>query len=273
MNGHEVFGCSTTSRPDRWTTSSISATAQDFHLVVDSVLHWSVVNERRVYKCDVVVPPRRARGRRAGSSSSSRVQTLVTNLRVRPRSCSSTAHQLRQTRRSSRRAAEVYGDVIASRSDRSSRPTGGSSARPRRARTRHTQTRKAMDEFLDSYARRYELPYLDCRHRAPVQHGRPAAERAVRDGRSSRLRPARARRRRRSTIHGGRRSDPVLLRTSPTAIRRTRGTRWHARDVVERSTTSGRRSASRSTALASRDRSRARRRAAHDARDVAASAR
>ena len=50
----------------------------DFHLVVDSVLHWSVVNEL-VYKCDVVYHLAAAVGVRLIVEQP--VQTLVTNLR------------------------------------------------------------------------------------------------------------------------------------------------------------------------------------------------
>jgi UDP-glucose 4-epimerase len=51
---------------------------EGFHLVVDSVLHWSVVNEL-VYKCDVVYHLAAAVGVRLIVEQP--VQTLVTNLR------------------------------------------------------------------------------------------------------------------------------------------------------------------------------------------------
>jgi UDP-glucose 4-epimerase len=75
--GHEVWAL------DDLSTGSLDNVAQlrdrdDFHLVVDSVLHWSVVNEL-VYKCDVVYHLAAAVGVRLIVEQP--VQTLVTNLR------------------------------------------------------------------------------------------------------------------------------------------------------------------------------------------------
>ena len=145
---------------------------EDFHLVVDSVLHWSVVNEL-VYKCDVVYHLAAAVGVRLIVEQP--VQTLVTNLR-------GTEIVLEHCHRFGKRVliastSEVYGD------HREERPLVETD---RRIYGPTTQKRwayadsKAMDEFL-ALAHHSEHD-LDCVHRAPVQHRRPAAERAVRDG-------------------------------------------------------------------------------------------
>jgi UDP-glucose 4-epimerase len=111
-----------------------------FHLVVDSVLHWSVVNEL-VYKCDVVYHLAAAVGVRLIVEQP--VQTLVTNLR-------GTEIVLEHCHRFGKRVlvastSEVYGD------HREERPLVESD---RRIYGPTTQKRwayadsKAMDEFL-----------------------------------------------------------------------------------------------------------------------------
>jgi UDP-glucose 4-epimerase len=111
-----------------------------FHLVVDSVLHWSVVNEL-VYKCDVVYHLAAAVGVRLIVEQS--VQTLVTNLR-------GTEIVLEHAHRFGKRVlvastSEVYGD------HREERPLAETD---RRIYGPTTQKRwayadsKAMDEFL-----------------------------------------------------------------------------------------------------------------------------
>jgi UDP-glucose 4-epimerase len=111
-----------------------------FHLVVDSVLHWSAVNEL-VYKCDVVYHLAAAVGVRLIVEQP--VQTLVTNLR-------GTEIVLEHCHRFSKRVlvastSEVYGD------HREERPLAESD---RRIYGPTTQKRwayadsKAMDEFL-----------------------------------------------------------------------------------------------------------------------------
>ena len=133
-------GCSTTSRPGRSTTSSISATATDFHLVVDSVLHWSVVNEL-VYKCDVVYHLAAAVGVRLIVEQP--VQTLVTNLR-------GTEIVLEHCHRFGKRVlvastSEVYGDHREERPlDETDRRIYGPTTQKRWAYA----DSKAMDEFL-----------------------------------------------------------------------------------------------------------------------------
>jgi UDP-glucose 4-epimerase len=112
----------------------------EFHLVVDSVLHWSAVNEL-VYKCDVVYHLAAAVGVRLIVEQP--VQTLVTNLR-------GTEIVLEHCQRFSKRVlvastSEVYGD------HREERPLVESD---RRIYGPTTQKRwayadsKAMDEFL-----------------------------------------------------------------------------------------------------------------------------
>lgn len=111
-----------------------------FHLVVDSVLHWSVVNEL-VYKCDIVYHLAAAVGVRLIVEQP--VQTLVTNLR-------GTEIVLEHCYRFEKRVliastSEVYGD------HREERPL---SEGDRRIYGPTTQKRwayadsKAMDEFL-----------------------------------------------------------------------------------------------------------------------------
>jgi len=123
-----------------------------FHLVVDSVLHWSVVNEL-VYKCDVVYHLAAAVGVRLIVEQP--VQTLVTNLR-------GTEVVLEHCHRFEKRVliastSEVYGD------HREERPLEESD---RRIYGPTTQKRwayadsKAMDEFL---ALAHHLEHgLDC---------------------------------------------------------------------------------------------------------------
>ncbi len=111
-----------------------------FHLVVDSVLHWSVVNEL-VYKCDVVYHLAAAVGVRLIVEQP--VQTLVTNLR-------GTEIVLEHCHRFGKRVlvastSEVYGD------HREEKPLAETD---RRIYGPTTQKRwayadsKAMDEFL-----------------------------------------------------------------------------------------------------------------------------
>jgi UDP-glucose 4-epimerase len=113
---------------------------EGFHLVVDSVLHWSVVNEL-VYKCDVVYHLAAAVGVRLIVEQP--VQTLVTNLR-------GTEIVLEHCHRFGKRVlvastSEVYGD------HREERPL---TEEDRRIYGPTTQRRwayadsKAMDEFL-----------------------------------------------------------------------------------------------------------------------------
>jgi UDP-glucose 4-epimerase len=113
---------------------------EDFHLVVDSVLHWSVVNEL-TYKCDVVYHLAAAVGVRLIVEQP--VQTLVTNLR-------GTEIVLEHCHRFGKRVlvastSEVYGD------HREERPLVETD---RRIYGPTTQKRwayadsKAMDEFL-----------------------------------------------------------------------------------------------------------------------------
>jgi UDP-glucose 4-epimerase len=124
----------------------------EFHLVVDSVLHWSAVNEL-VYKCDVVYHLAAAVGVRLIVEQP--VKTLVTNLR-------GTEIVLEHCQRFGKRVlvastSEVYGD------HREERPLAESD---RRIYGPTTQKRwayadsKAMDEFL---ALAYHVEHgLDC---------------------------------------------------------------------------------------------------------------
>jgi UDP-glucose 4-epimerase len=137
--GHEVWAL------DDLSTGSLENVAhlrdrEGFHLVVDSVLHWSVVNEL-VYKCDVVYHLAAAVGVRLIVEQP--VQTLVTNLR-------GTEIVLEHCHRFGKRVlvastSEVYGD------HREERPL---EERDRRIYGPTTQKRwayadsKAMDEFL-----------------------------------------------------------------------------------------------------------------------------
>jgi UDP-glucose 4-epimerase len=137
--GHEVWAL------DDLSTGSLANVEHlrdrdDFHLVVDSVLHWSVVNEL-VYKCDVVYHLAAAVGVRLIVEQP--VQTLVTNLR-------GTEIVLDHCHRFGKRVlvastSEVYGD------HREERPLGETD---RRIYGPTTQKRwayadsKAMDEFL-----------------------------------------------------------------------------------------------------------------------------
>jgi UDP-glucose 4-epimerase len=137
--GHEVWAL------DDLSTGSLDNVEhlrdrEDFHLVVDSVLHWSVVNEL-VYKCDVVYHLAAAVGVRLIVEQP--VQTLVTNLR-------GTEIVLEHCHRFGKRVlvastSEVYGD------HREERPLVETD---RRIYGPTTQKRwayadsKAMDEFL-----------------------------------------------------------------------------------------------------------------------------
>jgi UDP-glucose 4-epimerase len=137
--GHEVWAL------DDLSTGSLDniehlRERDDFHLVVDSVLHWSVVNEL-VYKCDVVYHLAAAVGVRLIVEQP--VQTLVTNLR-------GTEIVLEHAHRFGKRVlvastSEVYGD------HREERPLAETD---RRIYGPTTQKRwayadsKAMDEFL-----------------------------------------------------------------------------------------------------------------------------
>ena len=137
--GHEVWAL------DDLSTGSLDniehlRDRDDFHLVVDSVLHWSVVNEL-TYKCDVVYHLAAAVGVRLIVEQP--VQTLVTNLR-------GTEIVLEHCHRFGKRVlvastSEVYGD------HREERPLVEGD---RRIYGPTTQKRwayadsKAMDEFL-----------------------------------------------------------------------------------------------------------------------------
>jgi UDP-glucose 4-epimerase len=113
---------------------------EGFHLVVDSVLHWSVVNEL-VYKCDVVYHLAAAVGVRLIVEQP--VQTLVTNLR-------GTEIVLEHCHRFGKRVlvastSEVYGD------HREERPLTEDDRRiygPTTQRRWAYADSKAMDEFL-----------------------------------------------------------------------------------------------------------------------------
>jgi len=138
-DGHEVWAL------DDLSTGSLDniehlRDREGFHLVVDSVLHWSAVNEL-VYKCDVVYHLAAAVGVRLIVEQP--VQTLVTNLR-------GTEIVLEHCHRFQKRVliastSEVYGD------HREERPLVESD---RRIYGPTTQKRwayadsKAMDEFL-----------------------------------------------------------------------------------------------------------------------------
>ena len=138
-DGHEVWAL------DDLSTGSLDNVEhlrdrEGFHLVVDSVLHWSAVNEL-VYKCDVVYHLAAAVGVRLIVEQP--VQTLVTNLR-------GTEIVLEHCHRFGKRVlvastSEVYGD------HREERPLAESD---RRIYGPTTQKRwayadsKAMDEFL-----------------------------------------------------------------------------------------------------------------------------
>jgi UDP-glucose 4-epimerase len=112
----------------------------DFHLVVDSVLHWSVVNEL-VHKCDVVYHLAAAVGVRLIVEQP--VRTLVTNLR-------GTEIVLEQCHRFGKRVlvastSEVYGDH---REERPLRETDRRIYGPTTQKRWAYADSKAMDEFL-----------------------------------------------------------------------------------------------------------------------------
>ncbi|HEU5264849.1 MAG TPA: NAD-dependent epimerase/dehydratase family protein [Gaiellaceae bacterium] len=111
-----------------------------FHLVVDSVLHWSAVNEL-VYKCDVVYHLAAAVGVRLIVEQP--VQTLVTNLR-------GTEIVLEHCHRFEKRVliastSEVYGDH---REERSLEETDRRIYGPTTQKRWAYADSKAMDEFL-----------------------------------------------------------------------------------------------------------------------------
>jgi len=113
---------------------------EEFHLVVDSVLHWSVVNEL-VYKCDVVYHLAAAVGVRLIVEQP--VQTLVTNLR-------GTEIVLEHAHRFGKRVliastSEVYGDH---REERSLVETDRRIYGPTTQKRWAYADSKAMDEFL-----------------------------------------------------------------------------------------------------------------------------
>ena len=152
-------------------TSRTSRTRGDFHLVVDSVLSPSTVNEL-VNKCDVVYHLAAAVGVRLIVEQP--VHTMVTNVQ-------GTENVLDHGSRFGKRvlvasSSEVYGD------HREERPleetarriygptTGAAGSTP--TRRRWTSTSRS-----DSTGARPRL-----RDRSALQHGRPAAERPVRDG-------------------------------------------------------------------------------------------
>jgi nucleoside-diphosphate-sugar epimerase len=113
---------------------------EGFHLVVDSVLHWSVVNEL-VYKCDVVYHLAAAVGVRLIVEQP--VQTLVTNLR-------GTEIVLEHCHRFGKRVlvastSEVYGDH---REERPLEETDRRIYAPTAQKRWAYADSKAMDEFL-----------------------------------------------------------------------------------------------------------------------------
>ncbi len=137
--GHEVWAL------DDLSTGSLDNVEhlrdrQDFHLVVDSVLHWSVVNEL-VYKCDVVYHLAAAVGVRLIVEQP--VQTLVTNLR-------GTEIVLEHCHRFGKRVlvastSEVYGDH---REERALEETDRRIYGPTTQKRWAYADSKAMDEFL-----------------------------------------------------------------------------------------------------------------------------
>ena len=184
----------------------------DFHLVVDSVLHWSVVNEL-VYKCDVVYHLAAAVGVRLIVEQP--VQTLVTNLR-------GTEIVLEHCHRFGKRVlvastSEVYGD------HREERPLVETD---RRIYGPTTQKRwayadsKAMDEFLAlAHHAEHDLDCVIVRlfntvgPRQSGQYGMVDPD----------LRPARARRATPIEIHGDGDQTRCFCHVADT-IRATRGT-------------------------------------------------
>jgi nucleoside-diphosphate-sugar epimerase len=113
---------------------------EGFHLVVDSVLHWSVVNEL-VYKCDVVYHLAAAVGVRLIVEQP--VQTLVTNLR-------GTEIVLEHCHRFGKRVlvastSEVYGDH---REEKALAETDRRIYGPTTQKRWAYADSKAMDEFL-----------------------------------------------------------------------------------------------------------------------------
>jgi UDP-glucose 4-epimerase len=137
--GHEVWAL------DDLSTGSLDNVEhlrdrEDFHLVVDSVLHWSVVNEL-VYKCDVVYHLAAAVGVRLIVEQP--VQTLVTNLR-------GTEIVLEHCHRFGKRVliastSEVYGDH---REERALEETDRRIYGPTTQKRWAYADSKAMDEFL-----------------------------------------------------------------------------------------------------------------------------
>jgi UDP-glucose 4-epimerase len=137
--GHEVWVL------DDLSTGSLDNVAhlrdrEDFHLVVDSVLHWSAVNEL-VYKCDVVYHLAAAVGVRLIVEQP--VQTLVTNLR-------GTEIVLEHCHRFGKRVlvastSEVYGDH---REERPLQETDRRIYGPTTQKRWAYADSKAMDEFL-----------------------------------------------------------------------------------------------------------------------------
>jgi len=137
--GHEVWVL------DDLSTGSLDNVAHlrdrdEFHLVVDSVLHWSAVNEL-VYKCDVVYHLAAAVGVRLIVEQP--VQTLVTNLR-------GTEIVLEHCHRFGKRVlvastSEVYGDH---REERPLQETDRRIYGPTTQKRWAYADSKAMDEFL-----------------------------------------------------------------------------------------------------------------------------
>ena len=187
-------GRSTTSPPARSRTSSHLTERPGFHLVVESVLSPSVVSEL-VHKCDVVYHLAAAVGVRLIVEQP--VHTMVTNVQ-------GTEIVLDYCTQFGKRvliasSSEVYGD------HREERPLSEDDRRvygPVTERRWLYADSKAMDEFLA-----LALPpgaRARLRHRALLQHRRPAPAGPVRDGHPP-LRRARARRR---AARGPRRRDP-----------------------------------------------------------------
>ena len=214
-------------RPDR-----------DFHLVVDSVLSRAVVNEL-VHKCDVVYHLAAAVGVRLIVEQP--VHTLVTNLAGhggRPRAL----QPLRQ-------AGSHRVDVRGVRGPPRRETPGGDRAaglRPDDAAPLGVRGLEGDGRVPGPGLPSGGRPRL--RHRAALQHRRPATDRPVRDGRAS-LRGARARGRAARGVRR-RQADEVLLprrghdprpaRADGDTTRPARSTTW-ARRSRSRSSTSPRR--------------------------------
>ena len=184
---------------------------RDFHLVVDSVLKSSVVNEL-VHRCDVVFHLAAAVGVRLIVEQP--VHTLVTNIQ-------GTEIVLDHCNRFGKRVlvastSEVYGDRR--------EPEALDEDEPAHLRA---DDRAPLGVRRVEGARRVPRARLPpgarprLRDRPPLQHGRPAAERAVRHGHPAlRVGGARRPRRSRSTATARRRAASATCRTRSARSRR-----------------------------------------------------